>query len=248
MELEDKSAASSGGIVELTQTSLISRLLYPNPVCMLTVWAGNGEQAPATSAPLPDKAAAVRPRRNVMTISWLTCINNQVGLVFCAVNKRRHTASLLRVGRSFVLNVPVQGMEELVLAVGGCTGKDEDKFDKLNLDLCQPGWTDLDTMIEDGGDRLLAIRPCVAHVVCRVEAVQDKAGHLLLHCRLQRAWVRPDYWNGKNFIPQRPGVPPYFTFLGAQTFGYVWPHPPPSSSSSSSSSSTSSSSSSSSSS
>jgi hypothetical protein len=76
-----------------------------------------------------------------MTISWLTCINNAArlpclyltlrlfshlrrgsqGLFFCAVNKRRHTASLLREGRSFVLNVPVQGMEELVLAVGGCT-------------------------------------------------------------------------------------------------------------------------------
>jgi hypothetical protein len=101
-----------------------------------------------------------------------------------------------------------------------------------------------DTTSEDGGDQLLAIRPCVAHVVCRVEAVQDKAGHLLLHCRLERAWVRPDYWNGKNFIPQRPGVLPYFTFLGAQTFGYVWAHPPPSSSSSSSSSLSSSSSSS----
>ncbi len=55
------------------------RLLYPNPVCLLTVWAGNDDQAPAAGAPLQGKAAAaVRPRRNVMTISWLTCINNQV--------------------------------------------------------------------------------------------------------------------------------------------------------------------------
>jgi hypothetical protein len=67
-------------------------------------------------------------------------------------------------------------------------------------------------------------------MVCRVETIQDKAGHLLCHCRIQQAWVRKDYWDGKTFIPQRPGVPPYLTFLGSQTFGYVWPQPPSSSS------------------
>jgi len=54
---------------------LCPRLLYPNPVCLLTVWADNDDQAPLQGKAA---AAAVRPRRNVMTISWLTCINNQV--------------------------------------------------------------------------------------------------------------------------------------------------------------------------
>jgi hypothetical protein len=46
-------------------------LLYPNPVCMLTVCHGDGKTAAAGKASAP-------PSRNVMTISWLTCINNHV--------------------------------------------------------------------------------------------------------------------------------------------------------------------------
>lgn len=40
---------------------------------------------------------------------------------------------------STVLNVPVRGMEELVLAIGGCSGAKSDKFEALNIALCAPG-------------------------------------------------------------------------------------------------------------
>lgn len=35
--------------------------------------------------------------------------------------------------------------------------------------------------------------------------------------------MRAAYWNRTNklFVPQTPRVPPYLTFLGRQTFGYV---------------------------
>jgi len=41
-------------------------------------------------------------------------------------------------------------------------GKDEDKFDKLNLDLCQPGWTDLVPTLS------LSLLTALAHPVCGV--------------------------------------------------------------------------------
>jgi len=39
-----------------------------------------------------------------------------------------------------VLNVPVEGMEEVVLAIGACSGRDTNKFEKFNIPLCKPGW------------------------------------------------------------------------------------------------------------
>lgn len=43
------------------EKGMLSRVLYPNPVCLLSVWD------------------AAQHKRNVMTITWLTPINNQVG-------------------------------------------------------------------------------------------------------------------------------------------------------------------------
>lgn len=37
------------------------------------------------------------------------------------------------------LNVPVRGMEELVLAIGGCSGATVDKFAELGIAPCAPG-------------------------------------------------------------------------------------------------------------
>jgi hypothetical protein len=35
-----------------------------------------------------------------------------------------------------------------------------------------------------------------------------------------------EYWSGATFIPKRPEIPPYLTFLGSQVFGYVCAAPP----------------------
>jgi flavin reductase (DIM6/NTAB) family NADH-FMN oxidoreductase RutF len=211
--------ASMGCFV--TQHPLLSRLLYPNPVCLLSVSerAANNKGAPEDNSSAVDPASD-KARKNVMTISWLTCINNQ-GLFFCSINKRRHTASMLQIGRSFVLNVPVKGMEKLVLAIGGCTGKTQDKLSTLDLQTCHPGWIEAESKQGGEEEELVAIRACVAHLVCRVESIQEEAGHLLVRAQLKQAWVRKDYWDGKTFVAQREDVPPYLTFLGSQRFGYV---------------------------
>ena len=127
-----------------------------------------------------------------MTISWLTPVDNQ-GNIFLSINTKRHTAERLMKEFSmdendqsinfnekevvpktespksktyFVLNVPTAGQEAMVLRIGGCSGRDVDKFadhdqppantaegvvnheekDKNQLPtksftLCRPGWT-----------------------------------------------------------------------------------------------------------
>jgi len=60
----------------------------------------------------------------------------------------------------------VQGMEDLVRRVGGCSGRDGDKVSRLDLPLCAPGW------MPDKGESCPAVAGgCIAHVVARVEYV-----------------------------------------------------------------------------
>lgn len=96
--------------IELTETKQFSRLLYTNPVCFLSTVSQDGG------------------KRNVMAISWLTATSNE-GTFMCSMNRRRHSASVILSGvTEFVLSVPVQGMETLVLDVGGISGQWGSKF------------------------------------------------------------------------------------------------------------------------
>jgi len=63
----------SGELIEIKQKLLMSRLLYPNPVCILTT-----PEHPEH----PEHAYA-----NAMTISWLSMVNNN-GLAMFSMNKR----------------------------------------------------------------------------------------------------------------------------------------------------------------
>lgn len=69
-------------ITRIRQKNLMCRLLYPNPVCLLTVYD------PETQ------------RRNVMTITWLTPVDNH-GTFVCSINKKRFTADLLMLNSQF---------------------------------------------------------------------------------------------------------------------------------------------------
>ncbi|KAJ3210033.1 hypothetical protein HDU67_005716 [Dinochytrium kinnereticum] len=224
---------------------LLSRLLYANPVCLLTVTAKD---------PTSDTI-----HQNVMTISWLTALDN-MGHFMCSMKMTRHTYSLLKLTNTFTLNIPVAGMEDLILKIGGSSGKDHDKVQDLWKDgwrsrfkertteeepgerfftLCNPGWTPLsesDTMTQDNA---LAVWECAAHLVCRVEEVLERHGHGILFCVIERGFVRESYWDGRNFSPKPmpstvnpehasspPIPPPYLSFLGSKRFASISPLPP----------------------
>ncbi|KAJ3025369.1 UNVERIFIED_CONTAM: hypothetical protein HDU68_007218 [Siphonaria sp. JEL0065] len=241
---------------------MLSRLLYTNPVCLLTT--------------------SFETSRNVMTISWLTPIDNN-GHFMCSMNQNRFSATVLHqsndsstispVGSRFVLNVPTADNAELVLKVGGCSGRDRDKYKHLGIEslICLPGgqvpppnafpwiWKDSVSTIETTNTQptkkskkekrqdsnetyiqqgLIGLRNCCAHLVCVVDEVQQKYGHLILFCTIEDGWVKEEYWNGKNFCPRvilssevsvegggegSDGIvsQPYLSFLGSQVFATV---------------------------
>ncbi|KDO23316.1 hypothetical protein SPRG_11630 [Saprolegnia parasitica CBS 223.65] len=216
-------AASAPDAIVQVDKNMLSRLLYPNPVCLLSVQSGDDDAS---------------RRRNVMTITWLTPINNH-GKFICSMNCKRHTATLVHApGQYFVLNVPTKAHEATILAIGGCSGADVDKFETLQLATCPPGWAPLrplkrkhgmskkdlrDADVYDAASGCVALVDCIAHIVCRVDAVLETDGHNLLTCTQVAAWAKAAYWNGKHFAPQSRDLMPYLTFLGTKVFACVTP-------------------------
>lgn len=100
----------------------------------------------------------INSHNNVMVLSWLTATNNTGQFMF-SIHRRRHTASLLQLnisheaeilidndkeepplqqkpspGTYFTLSVPIQGMEEMVRAVGRVSGRYVNKFTSIPKD------------------------------------------------------------------------------------------------------------------
>ena len=205
--------------------NMMCRLLYPNPVCLLTVYDPQSTESTSTAT---NNRHHRHHLMNVMTITWLTTIDNS-GLFVCSINKKRYTAELLNVSSVFVLNVPTRDMEDTILRIGSCSGRDVDKFHKFGLQICCPGWSSSSSLRHEHDDKkrktiknAIALSDCIAHTVCTVQSKQDQGQHWLLVCKQEFSWCRKVYFeDGKRFRRNSDSLPPYLTFLGSQTFGSV---------------------------
>jgi flavin reductase (DIM6/NTAB) family NADH-FMN oxidoreductase RutF len=149
-----------------------------------------------------------------MIVSWLTPINNK-GNFIASIKKTRFSAELIHQTKSFVLSVPVEGMESLLLKIGKCSGRDVNKILDNKIVTTGFGFT------SDPGKGMFGIQGSVAQMFCKVESIQDvEESHHLFYCSIVEAHVNKEYWNGK-FEPTSNTLPRYLTFFGAQTFGYV---------------------------
>lgn len=93
--------------IELTSQSA-SRLLHPNPVCLLSSINSNQQL-------------------NVMPISWLTPANNYGGVVFVIHKSRATTLNILNT-KEFILSIPNSEQRDMILACGKLSGHKVNKF------------------------------------------------------------------------------------------------------------------------
>ena len=112
---------------------LAARLLFPNPACVLvtrnevpTAIDRDHEDAAASAAAASVDAGGPADNTsrafNAMTVSWLTPVDNRGGFVM-SLNAQRHSAGNLAREPRFTLSPAAAGMEPLLLAVGGCSGR-----------------------------------------------------------------------------------------------------------------------------
>src|SRR5208283_256812 len=93
--------------------SKVYQLLEPGPVVLLTT--------------------ARRGHANVMTMSWHTMVEFEPPLVACVVSQADYSFAALRATKQCVIAVPAVSLAPKVVAVGNCSGREVDKFEKFGL-------------------------------------------------------------------------------------------------------------------
>ena len=216
-----KKRPAAPAFLAVTEPRLRSRLLYPNPVCLLTTW---GEVDGSW-------------RKNVMTISWLTRLNNDAD-VLLSINARRHSAAAVLSGRAFGLSVPTSDLAAMVLKIGACSGSKHDKLATVeglaaveadDTKASKGGFAALMSDSSDDDDDGVAAPPdapwfvegCVARLACVVERrLTEGEDHHVVVAKVTDATVREDYWDGKTFRAPH-GRAPFLSFLGSQSFAHT---------------------------
>mmetsp|Transcript_22405 Transcript_22405/g.34538 ORF Transcript_22405/g.34538 Transcript_22405/m.34538 type:complete len:299 (+) Transcript_22405:1357-2253(+) len=88
---------------------------------------------------------------------------------------------------------------------------------KVNIDMCQDNCQE---------DQLFAIEGTVAHLKCKAYRIMEEGiddDHYLVLAEVEEAAVHPSYWDKQQnlFRPASDSTPPYLSFFGSGTFGYV---------------------------
>jgi flavin reductase (DIM6/NTAB) family NADH-FMN oxidoreductase RutF len=97
-------------------------------------------------------------KSNVMTIGWgLIGVFWAKPVFMVAVRPTRHTFEFIEEGGEFTVNVPADGMEDVVLHCGTVSGREHDKFSEYGL-----------TLKDARSIKVPVIEECVIHYECRV--------------------------------------------------------------------------------
>jgi flavin reductase (DIM6/NTAB) family NADH-FMN oxidoreductase RutF len=230
--------------IELTPQSA-SRLLHPNPVCLLSSIGPNNHM-------------------NVMPISWLTPANNHGGIAL-VIHKSRASAANLLDKKEFMLSIVQAEQRPMVLACGKVTGNKINKLDgsvrglkrkvistaasdnsNFNLfSVFDDGSDDEDsdtadavegeegegkeaqrkdaTVTTEGDGVLHPIAETIAHMKCNLLQHHEAAdpGHWLVTAQIVEAQVHPQYWDGKCLCRTSSSLPPLLSFIGSQRFSFI---------------------------
>ena len=226
--------------LHMVERHLTSRLLYPNPVCILS-------------------SVSLENKINLMTCSWLTPIDN-MGRFFLSIKKTRYTAkNLLERAineRIFGINVCTDSLQDLVLKIGSCSGSSGiDKIKAYNIPICNFGWNLIDKgninkilnvkqnlLQKDysecntkeqrkkigwlGFHTLKFLQNSPVHLICRVTFVansenvkhahiEEDTAHYKLFCEILYACTDGKVFNS-NIYNKNANL---LTFFGSKTFG-----------------------------
>ena len=78
-------------------------------------------------------SSAWKGERNVMTMGWHTVMEFSPSLVGCVIAGGNHSFELIRRSGECVINLPTADLIDLVVAIGNCSGRDQDKFAAFDL-------------------------------------------------------------------------------------------------------------------
>lgn len=154
---------------------------------------------------------------NVATFAWSTVLSIRPPLHGLVITPRSFSNTLIQASKRFIINVPDKALIKKVVAIGGVTGREVDKFAAYGLTTLPPL-----ALGEDGPPR---IAECPAHVECVVKDVVPTGDHVLLvgevvACSVDERLVKGDVYMPNQFeMPLHLGGREYcFNSLKKQSF------------------------------
>ena len=155
--------------------SKVYQLLEPGPVVLLTT--------------------VRKGRANVMTMSWHMMVEFEPPLVACVVSGNNQSFAALRATKECVIAVPALELAAKVVAVGNCSGRDVEKFERFGL---------TPAPAERVAPPLIA--ECFANLECRVvdRTLVYKYNFFVLE--VDKAWIDPRRKRPRTIHHQGEGV------------------------------------------
>jgi flavin reductase (DIM6/NTAB) family NADH-FMN oxidoreductase RutF len=145
----------------------VYQLLEPGPVVLLTT--------------------ARKGRANVMAMSWQTMVEFVPPLIACVVSNADYSFAALRATKECVIAIPALKLAEKVVAVGNCSGRDGDKFQRCGL-----------TAVKAECVSAPLVAECFANLECKVVNTRLVNQYNLFVLEVVKAWIDPKQKNPKT--------------------------------------------------
>ena len=140
--------------------SKVYQLLEPGPVVLL--------------------ATARKGRANVMTMSWHMMVEFEPPRVACIVSNANYSFASLRATKECVIALPALELAAKVVAIGNCSGRDIDKFERFGLKQAPAKFVAPPLVAE-----------CFANLECKVVDTQLVHKFNLFVLEVLKAWIDP---------------------------------------------------------
>ena len=147
--------------------SKVYQLLEPGPVVLLTT--------------------ARKGRANVMTMSWHMMVEFEPPLVACVVSGANYSFAALRTTKECVIAVPALELAPKVVAIGNCSGRDVEKFERIGL-TPMPAQRVAPPLVAE----------CFANLECKVADTRLVNKYNLFILQVLKAWSDPTQKNPRT--------------------------------------------------
>jgi flavin reductase (DIM6/NTAB) family NADH-FMN oxidoreductase RutF len=147
--------------------SKVYQLLEPGPVVLLTT--------------------SHKGRPNVMTMSWHMMVEFEPPLIACVVSNADYSFAALRATKECVIAIPALKLAEKVVAVGNCSGRDGNKFERCGLSAVKAECVSAPLVGE-----------CFANLECKVVNTGLVNKYNLFVLEVLKAWIDPAQKNPKT--------------------------------------------------
>ena len=124
-------------------------------------------------------SASCEGRDNFMPATWCFPLSSEPQLFGVAIVKKRFTYDLIQKSREYVINIPGEGLAEMIEKYGRITGRDNDKFALAGL-----------TREKSEKISAVSIKECLQSIECKVINEIETGDHVIFVGKAENVKLR----------------------------------------------------------